>query len=97
MSNQTGNHIRVLFVACYMLVAFSATLYHPHDSDAYAGYDEHCTSCIWTNHTPISISAAYKISCSLTTPEMRSFTNANPSDVTAFTRRTGRSPPQFSS
>lgn len=96
MSNQAGNHIRVLFVACYMLVALSATLYHPHDSDAYAGYDEHCTSCYWTSHTPIAIGSSYRISCSHTSPKLLRLTDANPSDFTAFTRRTGRSPPLYS-
>ena len=94
MIDYTARLLRVLFLICYIFVAFSATLYHAHDSDAYAGYDEHCTSCHWTTHTPIAVGTPYKFSYPLALSKSLPLAQANPSDFTAFTKRTGRSPPQ---
>jgi len=91
----TSRTLRLVFIVCYLFVAIGATMWHVHDVDDYAGYDEHCASCYWTSHTPIAIVSPYSISFSLNATSLHSPVQATPSPHTTFIKRIGRSPPTY--
>ena len=95
MRIHTSRTLRFAFIVCYFLVAVGAMMWHVHDGDDYAGYDEHCTSCYWTSHTPIAIGSMYNISFFLKPSPLPSPTQVTPSQHTAFIKRIGRSPPTY--
>lgn len=85
--------LRSFFVLCYLLVAVGAMLWHVHDGDAFAGYDEHCISCHWTFHTPLSLAQAYQATHALMPTDRYDLAFATPASRIPYTRHPGRSPP----
>ena len=91
----TSRTLRLVFIACYLFVAIGAMMWHVHDGDDYADYDEHCISCHWSSHTPIEIVSPYSISFPLKPSALLSLAQATPSRHTAFIKRIERSPPTY--